>query len=255
MSSLKKAEEKLMRSLPKSPSKRKAVAFGFAKRVGLAIRDQMNERLTQHHLNAMSEDDKEIIRNFFLRPDIVWTAPGMKDEMCVWGENGEKMKLRKLFLTHFLKEVFSLFKEEYPDIKVGFSKFCSLRPVNVLLMKKTSFDQCKCAKHENFMFILKGLGSEYSNIFWDEILCESGNLGGKCWLNKCDECMNGRKLEKSFLGDKNVSWNEWRKNLKSGKLEMCINQGKKNELRKNLFKSYAFQCHVRVKRLQVRVFE
>ena len=67
--------------------------------------------------------------------------------------------------------------------------------------------------------------------------------------------MNGRKLEKSFLGDKNVSWNEWRKNEKSGKLEMCINQGKKNELRKNLFKSYAFQCHVRVKRLQVRVFE
>ena len=88
-----------------------------------------------------------------------------------------------------------------------------------------------------------------------EILCESVNLGGKCWFNKCNECMNVRKFEKSFLGDKNVSWNEWRKNLKSGKLEMCINQGKKNELRKNLFKSYAFQCHVRVKRLQVRVFE
>ena len=43
------------------------------------------------------------------------------------------------------------------------------------------------------------------------------------------------------------------KNEKSGKLEMCINQRKKNELRKNLFKSYksyAFQCHVRVKRIQ-----
>ena len=55
-----------------------------------------------------------------------------------------------------------------------------------------------------------------------EILCESVNLGGKCWLNKCNECMNGRKLEKSFLGDKNVSWNEWRKNEKSGKLEICV---------------------------------
>ena len=45
------------------------------------------------------------------------------------------------------------------------------------------------------------------------------------------------------------------KNKKSGKLEMCVDQGKKNELRKNLFKSYAFQCRVREKRSQARVFE
>ena len=54
----------------------------------------------------------------------------------MWGENGEKQKLRKMFLTHFLKEVFSLFQEEHSDIKIGFSKFCALRPVNVLLLKK-----------------------------------------------------------------------------------------------------------------------
>ena len=53
-----------------------------------------------------------------------------------------------------------------------------------------------------------------------EILCESVNLGGKCWLNKCNECMNGRKLEKSFLGDKNVSWNEWRKMKSLGSLRI-----------------------------------
>ena len=78
-----------------------------------------------------------------------------------------------------------------------------------------------------------------------EILCESINLGGKCCFNKCNECMNGKKLEKSFLGNENVSWNESRKNEKSGKLELCVNQRKKYELRKKLFKSFnAFQFHV-----------
>ena len=34
----------------------------------------------------------------------------------------------------FLKEVYELFKQSNPDITVGFSKFASLRPVNVLLL-------------------------------------------------------------------------------------------------------------------------
>ena len=87
-----KAEQKLIRSLPKSPSKRKAVVFGFAKRVGLALHDDMNQKLTQSHLNAISDDDKEAIRNFYRRPDIVWTAPGLKDEITVCGERMERSK-------------------------------------------------------------------------------------------------------------------------------------------------------------------
>ena len=69
--------------------------------------------------------------------------------------------------------------------------------------------------------------------------------------------MNGKKLEKSFLGNENVSWNESRKNEKSGKLEFCVdNQRKKYELRKKLLKSFnAFQYHVRVKRVQTGAFE
>ena len=50
---------------------------------------------------------------------------------------------------------------------------------------------------------------------------------------------------------------ESRKNEKSGKLELCVvNQRKKYELRKKLFKGFnAFQFHVRVKRVQTGAFE
>ena len=106
------------------------------------------------------------------------------------------------------------------------------------------------------MFILKALGCEYTNVLWNEILCDSKNLEGSCWKNKCEECMNGKKLEHSFLGDENVSWNEWRKNVKSGKLELCVNQDKKSVLRKSVFDSLApFQQHVRIKRVQAKAYE
>ena len=60
------------------------------------------------------------------------------------------------------------------------------------------------------------------------ILCESINLGGKCCFNKCNESMNGKKLEKSSLGNENVSWNESRKNIRSGKLELRVNHQEKS---------------------------
>ena len=84
----------------------------------------------------------------------------MHDEMTVW-ENGIKSKCRKYYLIMFLKEVYELFKQCYPDITVGFSKFASLRPANGLLLKDQHPHICKCEIHENFLLKIKGLGITY----------------------------------------------------------------------------------------------
>ena len=71
----------------------------------------------------------------------------------------------------FLKEEYELFKQSYPDITLGFSKFASLRPANVLLLKDQHPDMCKWEIHENFLKI-KGLGITYDEHFWPSILCD-----------------------------------------------------------------------------------
>ena len=91
--------------------------------------------------------DEKLVRKFYLRTDIVYTAPGMKDDMTLW-ENGKKLNLRKHYLVMFLKETFELFNHAYPDVKVAFSKFASLCPVSVLLLKDQQPDNCKCKIHE-----------------------------------------------------------------------------------------------------------
>lgn len=67
----------------------------------------------------------------------MYTTPGMNDVMTVWDNSGEKSKLRKYYLILYLRETYQLFKLAKPDVDIGFSKFASLRPVNVLLPNST----------------------------------------------------------------------------------------------------------------------
>lgn len=148
------------------------------------------------------------VTNFFFRPDIVYTCPGMKDTICIW-DNGIKKTLQKHYMTMFLKEAFYIFIEENPEFEVGFSKFCQLRPKNVLLLKSTPSEQCKCKIHENFMLKLKALNYEYTNNFWKNCLCDAA-LDSKCWKNECEICQNGKllvvpnDLEKKYFGKNGV---------------------------------------------------
>ena len=41
--------------------------------------------------NVTSNETAEFVKNFFTRPDIVYTMPGMKDDITIW-ENGTKKR-------------------------------------------------------------------------------------------------------------------------------------------------------------------
>ena len=129
--------------------------------------------------------------------------PGMKDEVTLWID-GKKVKERKYYLTMFLREAFRIFIETYPENKIGFSKFCSLRPKNVFLVHETPVDQCKCRVHENFISRLKGLHIQYNSVeFWESVLCDT-TLNSKCWQADCTECSRGKKMAVSLLPEQIV---------------------------------------------------
>ena len=44
----------------------------------------------------------------------------------------------------YLQELFATFKGVNQDCEIAFSLFASLRPKDVLLLKKQPSDQCKC---------------------------------------------------------------------------------------------------------------
>ena len=149
----------------------------------------------------------------------------------------------------FLKEVYELFKQSYPDITVGFSKFSSLRPANVLLLKDQHPDMCKCEIHENFLKI-KGLGITYDEHFWPGILCDNSlDLTSPCWRGICVNCQLKNKFTIEKSDTDTVFWKEWIK-TETGHLRIDQKQGCVGEL-KDLFSEFSFSKeHVRIEQIQ-----
>ncbi|XP_073537000.1 uncharacterized protein [Phyllobates terribilis] len=132
-----KGFKKTCNALPKSPSKKKAVLAKLVADKGLNLETPKKQTLSSRL------EVQETVIQFYNKPDIVYTAPGMKDEMTIW-KNGKKTKERKYYLTFSLREAYTVFCDTFTEIEVGFSTFCKLRPANVLLLHDIPADQCKC---------------------------------------------------------------------------------------------------------------
>ena len=54
-----------------------------------------------------------------------------------------------------LNEAYQLFKEKHPDVKLGLSKFCELRPNEYITVgSKGTHSVCVCTYHQNFKLML-----------------------------------------------------------------------------------------------------
>ena len=116
--------------LPNSPRKRRAVISKLAKSV-----DGISSNSPNPHRNGnkqLRKSSVKCVQDFFHLDSISRQAPGRNDYVSVRSE-GKKMTLQKRHIMWSLMEVYQLFLKEHPEIKIPLSKFCSLRPVNVLL--------------------------------------------------------------------------------------------------------------------------
>ncbi|KAK3755434.1 hypothetical protein RRG08_008009 [Elysia crispata] len=159
----------------------------------------------------------------------------------------------------FLKEAFSLFKLENPQVSVGFSKFAAARPQNVLLVKNSPVDQCKCSTHENHMLKLKALKITYGNNSWTDYLCDSNNLVGACWMGHCAICKDGKLFEKARENSEKatpVTWKMWEKDGNTGRIVQNVKEGCVGELEDEVVSGWEVVLeHVRIKRIQSDLFQ
>ena len=70
--------------------------------------------------------------------------------------DGKKIKRTEQvrYVLMSLKEAYSKFVEQYPDVKFGLTKFCTLRPANVKLFDHIPHHVCVCLYHENVRLLL-----------------------------------------------------------------------------------------------------
>ena len=57
-----------------------------------------------------------------------------------------------------LQELYTAFKEKHPNVNIGFSKFCALRPKWCLLVgSRMSHSVCVCSAHQNVMLLVDAM--------------------------------------------------------------------------------------------------
>ena len=132
-----KAVRRARNSLPTSPRKRRAVAAAVAKHAGLQVTLPFNQNRGRP---ALDDNVVKTAKDFYLKDDISWQAPGRKDVVSVAQKDDRgktcrvAMQARYMFMS--LAEAYKIFCEVEPDVQLSLSKFCDLRPKHVKL-----FDQ------------------------------------------------------------------------------------------------------------------
>lgn len=106
---------------------------------------------------SLSEDVIDLVKLFYVRDDVSSTMPGIKDTVSLRTCDGKKQKVQKQLLLLNLKEIYAVFKQEYPDIHIGFSKFASLRPKQCVLAGSSGTHSiCVCPYHQNLKLMITG---------------------------------------------------------------------------------------------------
>lgn len=179
--------------LPKSWSSGKIHSeFGVTKHVAKTVKKLVQKKgifcnaEKKIGTQSIEKETVETVINFYRDTDISKLMPGMRD-CIVYKENMEKEKLQRRLVLFNLKEVYELFKEKYPDKKIGFSKFATLRPRDcVLAMEKYgTHTVCVCSYHQNPKLIIDSLqrhklcdAKDYKEII-NMCLCEESIPGSE----------------------------------------------------------------------------
>jgi hypothetical protein len=76
-------------------------------------------------------------------------VPGKKEFKSV-KKDGKWIHVQKRLILGNLKEILNKFKSDFPDVKIGFSKFCELLPRRVIFAGAAeTHSVCVCVQHQN----------------------------------------------------------------------------------------------------------
>ena len=150
----------------------------------------------------------KLVAEFYESDEISRTMPGKKDFVSI-RQGSKRVQVQKQLVLSNLKEVYHAFKDAYPDLKIGFSKFAELRPPQcVLAMASGTHSVCVCTIHQNVKLMF--LGARLSELIAPEYIalpsyhhCLAGILCNPplptCYLGECAYCPGVSNLRDDLI--------------------------------------------------------
>ena len=178
------------------------------------------------------DDTVKLVRSFYEDDEISRIMAGMKDTKSV-KEGHTKIKKQKRLLLANLKELYKEFKSRYPNCKIGFSRFSSLRPRHcVLAGAPGTHNVCVCAICENTKLMIMSLqklkhqsdnSMENLDDLIQKMICSEPTQN--CYLGVCQDCPGDEALSEllqSFLENNLIEEIMYKKWTKTDRAEMVL---------------------------------
>ena len=138
----------------------------------------------------LSEETINLVQEFYNSDLNCRILPGTKDFVSVKQLDGSRIHIQKKLVLCNLKELFALFKEKYPEVVLGFSRFAGLRPKHCVLAGSSgTHTVCVCIVHENTKLMLDALKLSNFKTIKDVLkytVCE--NYSKECFWDSCKDC-------------------------------------------------------------------
>lgn len=158
--------------------------------------------------NPLPEETVEKVQHFYENEENSRIITGVKNTKSV-KVDGEKVHKQKKLIIFTLRDLYFKFCEENTEVKIGLSKFCSLRPEHcVFAADSSAHNVCVCIIHQNCELMLEALSlSQLTANSNDPITNLQGCLNyivcrkptASCYLNECELCPGTRKLMEVLL--------------------------------------------------------
>lgn len=158
---------------------------------------------------TLNENTAQLIKDFYNSDDVSRMMPGKKDFVTIRSQ-GSKVQVQKRLILANISEIYQFFKEKYPTHRVGFSKFCELRPKNCILVGKSgTHTVCVCTMHQNVKLMINGVGLQNMTLdgyetplksyhgYLAQIMCNPPSAD--CYMNKCNQCPGTSLLKESLI--------------------------------------------------------
>ena len=184
---------KIISLLPRSWPKKKVIEeFGASEYMVKLTRQLVKEQGILPHLskrqgNQISEVVINCVKEFYQDDENSRLCPGKKECVSVVINNVKVQKQKRLILLS-LNELYSIYKQKYPDHKIGRSVFCALRPKWCVLPGSSgTHSVCVCKHHQNPKLMIEGakLNANYKDLI-AFMVCDIDNE--KCMFDTCTEC-------------------------------------------------------------------
>lgn len=260
MHTLKKAACKLKKALPESPTKKTAVLMHVIKEIVPVESLHLNAK-TITKATSITDETKELVINFYEQDDISRQSPNRKDTMSVKDKiTGKRAHVAKRHMMMTIAEAYALFKTEFPDIKLGKSKFFELRPLHVRPMSEMPHNVCVCIYHANYAFLVEALKKQLPALpistaeFLKLICCDITKE--KCMTSECEACLDVSDILplRGFDTTVKTDWKQWQ--TVDGRCHVVNVTGTLQDLIKEIMKQTPkFKYHTFAKNEQSKFFK